>query len=199
MRPTGEFECSDPIINQLQSNILWSQRGNFIDIPTDCPQRDERLGWTGDAQVFIRTAAFNMDVAGFFTKWIQDVADSQGEDGRIPSVVPSVTSIYGEGGPAWADAAVICPWTLYLCYGDTRILEDAWPMMSRFMGFIERTCPNFIRPADGAKWKGYGDWLNMNAPTPPELIGTAFWAYCATPDDEDRSHAREIFGCVHVR
>jgi alpha-L-rhamnosidase len=178
--PTGEFECSDPMLNKLYSNILWSQRGNFIDFPTDCPQRDERLGWTGDAQVFIRTAAFNMDVAGFFTKWIQDIADAQGDDGRIPSVVPNVTSIYGEGGPAWADAGVICPWTIYLCYGDTRILEDAWPMMTRFMDFLSRTCPQFIRPADGAKWKGYGDWLNIDAPTPPELIGTAFWAYSAS-------------------
>jgi alpha-L-rhamnosidase len=167
------------MINQLQRNIVWSQRGNFIDIPTDCPQRDERLGWTGDAQVFIRTAAFNMDVPGFFTKWIQDVADAQFDDGHIPSVVPHVTSIHHEGGPAWADAAVICPWTLYLCYGDTRILEDSWPMMTRFMTWLETNHPDGIRPRPDAKWKGYGDWLSINADTPPEYIGTAFYAYCA--------------------
>jgi alpha-L-rhamnosidase len=179
MASTGTFECSDPMINKLQSNILWSQRGNFLDIPTDCPQRDERLGWTGDAQVFIRTAAFNMDVANFFAKWLTDMADSQGEDGRIPSVVPSVDSIYGEGGPAWADAAVICPWTVYLCYGDTRILEQCYPMMQRFMKFLQDRCVNFIRADQHWKWKGYGDWLSMNAETPADFIGTAFYAHCA--------------------
>jgi alpha-L-rhamnosidase len=176
--PTGTFECSDPMINQLQRNIVWSQRGNFLDIPTDCPQRDERLGWTGDAQVFIRTAAFNMDVANFFTKWLQDVSDSQGEDGRIPSVVPHVESIYGEGGPAWADAAVICPWTVYRCYGDRRILETCYPTMERFMQFLERNCVNYIRADEHWKWKGYGDWLSINAETPSDYIGTAFYAYC---------------------
>jgi alpha-L-rhamnosidase len=176
---TGSFECSDPMINQLQSNIVWSQKGNFLDFPTDCPQRDERLGWTGDAQVFIRTAAFNMDIAGFFTKWCQDMADSQGEDGRIPSVVPHVTSIYFEGGPAWADAAVICPWIVYQCYGDKRMLEDSWEMMTKFLGYLEARCVDFIRADEHWKWKGYGDWLNMNAETPKDLIGTAYYAYCA--------------------
>jgi alpha-L-rhamnosidase len=177
--PTGSFECSDAMINQLQSNIVWSQKGNFLDIPTDCPQRDERLGWTGDAQVFIRTAAWNMNVAPFFTKWLFDMADSQGDDGRIPSVVPSVTTIYGEGGPAWADAAVICPWTVYRCYGDKRILQDCWSMMSRFMGFLERTCPDHVRADEKCKWRGYGDWLSIDAYTPQDLIGIAFYAHCA--------------------
>jgi len=176
---TGTFECSDPLVNQLQSNIVWSQRGNFIDIPTDCPQRDERLGWTGDAQVFIRTAAFNMDVANFFTKWLADVADAQGEDGRIPSVVPTIATIYGEGGPAWADAAVICPWVVYQCYGDKRIIEECWPTMTRFMQFLRSTCPNHIRADETCKWRGYGDWLSHDAYTPPDVIGTAFYAHCA--------------------
>ncbi len=176
---TGGFECSDPMINQLQRNIVWSQRGNFLDIPTDCPQRDERLGWTGDAQVFIRTAAFNMDVANFFTKWLTDVADAQGDDGRIPSVVPDVKSLYGEGGPAWADAAIICPWTVYLCYGDSQILRDCYPTMQRFMGFLEKNCVNFIRADEHWKWKGYGDWLSINAETPSDFIGTAFYGHCA--------------------
>jgi alpha-L-rhamnosidase len=177
--PTGTFECSDPMINQLQSNILWSQKGNFLEIPTDCPQRDERLGWTGDAQVFNRTAAFNMDVAAFFTKWLQDMADAQYEDGGIPSVIPFCPSIPKEGGPAWSDAAVICPWTLYLCYGDRRILEERYDMMTRFMGFLQASCPDHIRADDRWKWQGYGDWLSNNADTPKELIGTAFYAHCA--------------------
>jgi alpha-L-rhamnosidase len=176
---TGSFECSDAMINKLQSNIVWSQKGNFLDIPTDCPQRDERLGWTGDAQVFIRTAAFNMNVANFFTKWLADMADSQGADGRIPSVVPSVESIYGEGGPAWADAAVICPWTLYLCYGDKSVLEQCYPMMQRFLQFLQERSIDFIRADEHWKWKGYGDWLSINAQTPPDFIGTAFYAHCS--------------------
>jgi alpha-L-rhamnosidase len=178
---TGAFECSDPQLNQLQSNITWSQRGNFLDIPTDCPQRDERLGWTGDAQVFVRTAAFNMDVANFFAKWLADMADTQAlrGDGRIHSVVPGVKTIHHEGGPAWADAAVICPWTIYLCYGDRRILQQCWPMMSWFMDFLGRTCPNKVRPDPSDKWQGYGDWLSIGAVTAPDLIGTAFWARCA--------------------
>jgi alpha-L-rhamnosidase len=176
---TGSFECSDPLVNQLQSNILWSQKGNFLDIPTDCPQRDERLGWTGDAQVFVRTAAFNMDVAPFFTKWMKDVQDAQFEDGHVPSVVPHVPSIHHEGGPAWADACIICPWTIHLCYGDTRILADCYPMMQRFIAWLQANCRDHIRADEHWKWKGYGDWLNMNAETPKDLIGTAFYAHCA--------------------
>ncbi len=177
---TGTFECSDPLVNKLQSNITWSQRGNFIDFPTDCPQRDERLGWTGDAQVFCRTAAFNMDVANFFTKWLTDMADAQFADGHIPSTVPYCPSIYHEGGPAWADAAVICPWTIYQVYGDTRLLEERWEMMSRFMAWLGETCPDCIRAGPENKWRGYGDWLSHNAETPHDLIGTAYYAYCAT-------------------
>lgn len=178
--PTGSFECSDAMINRLQSNITWSQKGNFLEIPTDCPQRDERLGWTGDAQVFIRTAAFNMDVANFFTKWLQDMADAQRDDGGIPSTVPYCPSIPNEGGPAWSDAAIICPWTIYLCYGDTNILEQCYPMMTRFMQFLVETSNGLIRADESNKWRGYGDWLNMNAETPQDLIGTAFTAYDAS-------------------
>ncbi|RYG87821.1 alpha-L-rhamnosidase, partial [bacterium] len=176
---TGEFVCSAPLINQLQSNIRWSQRGNFLEIPTDCPQRDERLGWTGDAQVFIRTAAWNMDVAGFFTKWLQDMEDAQYDTGGIPSTVPYCVSIPNEGGPAWSDAAVICPWTLYLCYGDTRLLAERYGMMQRFVDFLVKSSNGLIRADETNKWRGYGDWLNMNAETPKDLIGTAFTAHSA--------------------
>ena len=109
------------MLNQLHSNIDWTQRANFIDIPTDCPQRDERLGWTGDAQVYIGTAAFNCDVQAFFTKWLVDLTDGQRGDGQFPMVAP-VKVAGDDGGPAWADAGVICPWTIYQVYGDRRLL-----------------------------------------------------------------------------
>jgi len=117
MQPIGTFECSDPLVNQLQHNIVWGQKGNFLDVPTDCPQRDERLGWTGDAQVFVRTAAFNRDVAGFFTKWTRDLEDAQSADGAYPNVAPNLPEI-------GKDAGVICPWSMYQCYGDVRLLEE---------------------------------------------------------------------------
>ncbi len=175
---TGHFECSDPLVNQLQSNILWGQRGNFLEVPTDCPQRDERLGWTGDAQVFIRTACFNLDVAPFFTKWLIDLEDAQLEDGSVPHVAPNV--VPGSGAAAWADAIVICPWTIYQWYGDTRVLETHYKAMTRWLEYMETTSDALIRPDDG-----FGDWLATNAktpddaPTPKDLIGTAYFAHCA--------------------
>jgi alpha-L-rhamnosidase len=181
MARTGDFDCSDPLLKQLQHNIVWGQKGNFLDVPTDCPQRDERLGWTGDIQVFVRTAAFNMDVAGFMTKWAQDVSDAQGAHGEVPAVVPNMMRMMPDGGPAWADAAIICPWTIYLCYGDTRILERNYATMSRFLQFVVDASPGLIRcDLDYPGWPGFGDWLSINAATPRDLIGTAFLAYDAT-------------------
>ncbi len=179
------FECSDPLINQLQHNIVWGQKGNFVDVPTDCPQRDERLGWTGDAQVFARTAAFNMSVAGFFTKWTRDLEDAQFPNGVYPSVAPNLPAwSISEGGPAWADAGVICPWTIYQCYGDIRLLEEHYASMQRFIEFLSRTSRNGIRCyAEYAGWHGNGDWLALDGSdgreggTSKELIGTAFFAY----------------------
>ena len=187
----GSFECSDALVNQLQHNILWGQKGNFVDVPTDCPQRDERLGWTGDAQAFIRTATFNMDVAGFYTKWQQDLADSQNELGAIPPFAPNANGGMSDGGPAWADAVVICPWTIYLTYGDKRLLETNYESLERFVGFLKRSSRNFIRAsfdlppseADEWLWEGFGDWLAQDGSgkvyggTPKDLIGTAFFAY----------------------
>jgi alpha-L-rhamnosidase len=181
---TGQFECSDPLINQLQHNIEWGQKGNFVDVPTDCPQRDERLGWTGDAQVFVRTAAFNKDVAGFFTKWAQDVEDAQAPNGSYPAVAPNPQQASDDGGPAWGDAGIICPWTIYLCYGDTRILERHYESMQRFVAFLTETSRDGIRNyAEYSGWHGYGDWLALDGSstnfggTSKELIGTAFYAY----------------------
>ncbi|PQV64400.1 alpha-L-rhamnosidase [Abditibacterium utsteinense] len=193
---TGDFSCSDALINQLQRNIDWGQRGNFLDIPTDCPQRDERLGWTGDAQVFVRTAAFNRDVASFFAEWARDFADAQVPSGGIPCVVPDrgflldSAAAHGgasnDGGPAWADAAIICPWTIYRCYGDTRILEENYRVFERYLNYLENTAQNFVRCEEGANYyRGFGDWLALDGSgqtiggTPFDLLGTAFFAYDA--------------------
>ena len=179
--PAGSFECSEPLLNQLQHNIQWGQKGNFVDVPTDCPQRDERLGWTGDAQVFARTAAFNRDVGGFFTKWLQDLEDAQAADGAFPPVAPFVlANLPTDGGPAWADAGTIVPWTMYEVYGDKRFLEQRYASMARYVDFLEASSQDLIRTHPSYKgWMGFGDWLSINAETPHDLIGTAFFAYSA--------------------
>ncbi len=173
MPPAGTFECSDRLINQLQHNIVWGQKGNFIDVPTDCPQRDERLGWTGDAQVFCRTAAFNFDVAAFFTKWLIDLNDAQAPQGTYPMVAPDVLAKNaGDGGPGWADAGIIVPWTMYWCYGDTRILERHYRNMARY--------GKWLAAANVDTRHNFGDWLHHDAHTPPDLIATAFAAHSAS-------------------
>jgi alpha-L-rhamnosidase len=170
---TGEFACSDSRLNQLQSNIQWGQRGNYLSVPTDCPQRDERLGWMGDAEVFIRTATYNADVAAFFTKWLVDVDDGQSRAGSFSDVSPNTGN---EGGvPAWGDAGVICPWTIYQVYGDKRILEQHLPAMIRWVDYLQRHSDDLIRDKD--RGNDYGDWLSIRADTPKDLIGTAFFAY----------------------
>jgi alpha-L-rhamnosidase len=180
MPPSGSFECSNGLVNQLQHNIQWGQKGNFVDIPTDCPQRDERLGWTGDAQVFTRTATFNLDVSGFFTRWLQTLEDSQSANGAYPPFAPDPVLEDADGGPAWADAGIICPWTIYQVYGDKRILAQHYDAMVRFIEYLERTSRDLIRVYEGyADFSGYGDWLSINAETPKDLIGTAFFAHSA--------------------
>lgn len=185
MSPTGELITSQPMVNQLQKNIVWGQKGNFVDVPTDCPQRDERLGWTGDAQVFARTAAFNMDVAGFFTKWMKDVAADQFANGSVPFVIPDVLTRPQQpaaGSAAWADAAVIIPWTMYLSYGDTRILAEQYDSMRKWVEYMR------VRAGEDHVWSGdfhFGDWLAFattrsdypGATTGKDLIATAFFAH----------------------
>ncbi|HVB26521.1 MAG TPA: family 78 glycoside hydrolase catalytic domain, partial [Mycobacteriales bacterium] len=127
----GEFECSHPLVNALQSNIVWGQWGNFFEVPTDCPQRDERLGWTGDAQAFINTACFNADTAAFFTKWLDDLIDTQRPDGAVGDVAPLVRpAMFGAAAPGWGDAVVIVPWRLYERYGDRGLLNRCFPAMA---------------------------------------------------------------------
>jgi alpha-L-rhamnosidase len=165
----GQFECSNPLINQLYSNIVWGQRGNFLAVPTDCPQRDERLGWMGDAQIFIRTATWNMDVSRFFTKWCQDVEDAQRPDGAFTDVSPFVCC--GAGTAAWGDAGVICPWTIYNVYGDTRILERHYAAGAHWIEYLVAHSKGLLRPA-----AGYGDWLSIKADTPKDVLATAYFA-----------------------
>ena len=184
MPSTGSFECSNELINQLQHNIRWGQKGNFLDVPTDCPQRDERLGWTGDAQAFSLTAGFNFDVAPFYTKWMKDVALDQLEDGKVPHVIPDVLN--GQGGATgWADVVAIIPWTVYKIYGDTRILEESYPAIQKWVGFMNG------RAGDDHLWTGdyhYGDWLAFattssdypGATTEKDLIATAYFYYTTT-------------------
>jgi alpha-L-rhamnosidase len=170
----GDFQCDDAMLNRLHKNIYWTQRANFIDIPTDCPQRDERLGWMGDAQIYCRAATLNADTEAFYTKWLVDVEDAQRPDGEFPKVSPQKAA-GDDGGPAWADAGVICPWTVYEVYGDTRELSRHYASMCRFIEFCRnRSTPDLLPPA---KYHCYGDWLNINAPTPANVICTAYFAY----------------------
>jgi len=185
MQPMGSFSCSNPLINQLQHNIQWGQKGNFLDIPTDCPQRDERLGWTGDAQVFSRTASYNMNVHNFFTKWLKDVAADQYETGSEPFVIPDVIGkgVNGPGGSTgWADVTTIIPWNMYLAYGDKRILEDQYPSMKAWVEYMHTASKNDL-------WNTgfhFGDWLfysvdddtdGSSAITNKYLIAQCFYAY----------------------
>lgn len=172
-RRVGEFSCSDDMINQLYSNIVWTQRANFLEVPTDCPQRDERLGWTGDAQVFIRTAAYNMDVAAFFRKWLVDLEDTQEEDGGLANVAPKAFLTW-KADAAWADAAIICPWWVYQIYGDEEVLRKHYGMMTGWHKYLTDTSKEHLR---GTWTFCFGDWLSVNAETPKEIIQSAMYAY----------------------
>jgi alpha-L-rhamnosidase len=173
MERVGELTTSDMMVNRLVENIRWSQRSNFLEVPTDCPQRDERLGWTGDAQIFIGTAARQYDIGAFFTKWLRDLFDAQYEEGWFCPVAPRV-SVWPSPevcAAAWADAAIICPWTMLRLYGDRRIVRRYWDGMVRYMDYLESTSDGLIRPAEG-----FGDWVSLNAHTPLDVVATAYFA-----------------------
>ena len=186
MERTGSFETSNAMLNQLQQNIVWGQKGNFLDVPTDTPARDERLGWTGDAQAFAPTAAFNFDVAAFFTKWLADVEADQKPNGSVPWVVPDVLGTRGRaaggGAAGWADVATIGPWSMYLAYGDKRILEQQYGSMKRWVDFVHETAGEDLIWSETFT---FGDWLSYNttaadypgATTDKDLIATAFFAH----------------------
>lgn len=182
MAPTGTFTSSHPLLNQLQHNIQWGQRGNFLDVPTDCPQRDERLGWTGDAQAFSRTAAFNFGVNNFFAKWLHDVEADQLPDGRVPHVIPNVLGANSSASTGWADVCTIMPWNMYLAYGDKRILENQYNSMKAWVGYMQAQSKNDL-------WQTgfhFGDWLfyrpfddndGKAAVTDKYLIAQCFYAH----------------------
>ncbi|WP_081909119.1 glycoside hydrolase family 78 protein [Deinococcus sp. YIM 77859] len=182
---TGWFECSDPLVNKLHENVVWGMRGNFLDIPTDCPQRDERLGWTGDIQVFAPTASFLYDVDGFLTSWLGDVAAEQSEEGVPPFIVPN---IQGERSmvpaAAWTDAAVIVPWVLYERFGDRDVLARQFASMCAWVDFLDRHCGPARVWDQGFQ---FGDWLDPTAPpdqpgaakTDAEIVATAYFARSA--------------------
>jgi len=184
MQPTGTFSCSDSLINQLQSNIQWGQKDNFLDIPTDCPQRDERVGWTGDAQVFSMTAGFNFNTASFYTKWLKDLALDQQPNGEVPNIIPDMWNNKMGGATGWGDAAVIVPWTLYRIYGDKRILVEQYQSMKGWVEYMIKAAGNDYLWNDINHWH-WGDWLAYHSEKPDyagaftekDLIATAYFKY----------------------
>lgn len=182
MAATGKFTTSHPLLNQLQHNIQWGQKGNFLDVPTDCPQRDERLGWTGDAQAFANTAAYNMDVAGFFTKWLKDLQADQQPNGSVPHVIPNVLGANDGASAGWADVSTIIPWDMYVAYGDKRLLEVQYESMKKWVGYMTSTAKDHL-------WNTgfhFGDWLfyrpdddndGRAAVTDKYLIAQTFYAH----------------------
>ena len=184
MQQTGSFACDNRLVSQLQSNIQWGQRGNFLDIPTDCPQRDERLGWTGDAQVFCGTASYNFNTALFYGKWLRDMAAEASPEWGVPHVVPNILGDQA-GAAAWSDAATVIPWTLYQVYGDRKMLAEQFPLMKGWVDYIRSKVS-----ANGLWQTGfqYGDWLALDIEsgstdrtggTDKYLVANAYYAYSA--------------------
>jgi len=168
----GSFSSSNPLLDRLYENIVWSLRGNYLEVPTDCPQRDERQGWTGDAQVFFRTASYIADLSAFMTKWLTDLNDGQREDGAYPDVAPVVGA--GFGTPAWGDAGIVIPHILHKTYGDIRIIERHYPSMARYIDYLVKNSQDRLRPPIG-----YGDWVPASSDTPKDLLATAYFAHVA--------------------
>ncbi len=188
MQQVGSFECSNPLLNKLMQNIIWGQRGNMLSVPTDCPQRDERMGWMGDAQVFAQTAIFNMNAAAFFSKWVKDIRDAQTADGRYPDFAPQPFNPekHFSDAPGWADAGIIVPWRIYENYDDKRILEEHYQSAKRFIENIRQNNPNLLW--ENSKGNKYSDWLNgdkikaegypkSGAAVPYLFYTTAYYSY----------------------
>ncbi|MFQ6094627.1 MAG: family 78 glycoside hydrolase catalytic domain [Candidatus Bathyarchaeia archaeon] len=173
VKPVGGFACSNQLINSIHRNIIWGQLSNLMSVPTDCPQRDERMGWMGDAQLTVEEAVYNFDMATFYTKWLIDIKEAQEKDGSVPDVVPPYWQLY-PADPAWGTACVIIPWYLYLYYGDRRILEENYEVMKRWVDFLSAKSEDYI-----VKYSKYGDWCPpsyVRSPdTPGELVST--WYY----------------------
>ncbi|MEU0808054.1 alpha-L-rhamnosidase [Streptomyces sp. NPDC005970] len=203
---TMSFKTDVPMLNQLHRNITWGQRGNFLSVPTDTPARDERLGWTGDINVFSATAAYTMESARFLAKWLQDLRDGQSDAGAFPDVAPRLGNL-GEGTAGWGDAGVTVPWNLYQAYGDRQVLADNFPAMRAWIAYLEKHSSGFLRPAEG-----YGDWLHVADETPKDVVATAYFAHSArlvakaarvlghdpAPYDELAAKVRDAFNRAYV-
>jgi len=184
----GRFECSSELVNKIMRMIVWVQRGNMHSVPTDCPQRDERAGWMGDIQSFAQTAIFNMDMAGFFSKWLPDVRDSQMADGRYPNFAPMDFDRWKGGTPAWADAGTIVPWRVYQNYADTRMIEEHYASARRWVDYVHGKNPHLLW--ERSLGDAFNDWLNADTivmegwpkkggSVPPRVLATAFFAHSA--------------------
>lgn len=189
---TGTFETDNPILNQIYSNIYWTQQANYFDIPTDCPQRDERLGWTGDAQIYIRSASYNNDISAFYTKWITDLNDAQWANGAYPIYAPMPVTANGlaairptaTSSPGWSEAGIICVYEIYRAYADLKIIQKSFPHMQRYMDYLDRKSDRKFLFKEGAFGDlvpkgGFGDWLAIGEMTPPDLIATLYYGYVA--------------------
>ncbi|AXK32061.1 rhamnosidase [Streptomyces armeniacus] len=194
---TMDFATDAPMLNQLHRNITWGQRGNFLSVPTDTPARDERLGWSGDINVFAPTAAYNMESARFLTKWLQDLRDGQDDAGAYPDVAPYIGPV-GKGVAGWGDAGVTVPLALHQAYGDRRVLEENWPAVRKWITYLEEHSDGLLRPAEG-----YGDWLNTEDETPKDVVGTAYFGHAtdlaartAKALGEDPGPYEKLFGRI---
>jgi alpha-L-rhamnosidase len=188
--PVAKLATSSELVNRMWSIGIWGQRGNFLSIPTDCPQRDERLGWMGDAGVFWRTGSYNFDIASFSQKFVQDIVDAQTPQGAFTNVSPNTITFGGSGSagtsawrdamvgaPGWGDAGVIVPWTTWLQYGDKAVIEENWDAMQRWMEFIQSRNPDFLRK--NGVGPNFADWLAPDQNTSKDLLATAYWALIA--------------------
>jgi len=208
---TSTFNCGNDMVNQLFKNINWSQVSNFLDIPSDCPQRDERQGWTGDAQVYMRSALINRDVASFFTKWLKDLNDDQWATGAYPNFAPTpYIRPKMAFSPGWMEAGIICPFELYSAYGDTRVVAQHWDSMVKFMDFCTRRAGDDFIFAEASfeditPKGGFGDWLSIGKKTPPDLLATFYYAYSAQlmsemataiGKDEKATYYQTLFGKI---
>jgi alpha-L-rhamnosidase len=177
---TGKLTTSSDLVNRMWQVGIWGQRGNFLSIPTDCPQRDERLGWTGDAEAFWRTGSYNADIAAFGHKWMRDVTDDQTPEGAFGNVAPGVAEMgpfFATGAPGWGDAGVIVPFTAWQQYGDIALVREHWDAMRRWLRFIEQGNPDYLRK--NRVGPNFADWLAPDPRTPRDLVATAYWAWIA--------------------
>ncbi len=195
---TGIFDCSSELVNKIYTNTLWGQRSNFISVPTDCPQRDERLGWTGDAQIFSTTAMYNADCKGFFERYMENLRLDQREDGAVTDIVPHLNGLTGAGTAAWGDAVCVIPYNHYRMYGDISIIKDNIEAMKKWVSYLCKHSSGYIRPAEG-----YGDWLSVGEETDKSVLATAYFARsaditakCLEYLGEDSSYYKGLFGDI---